>query len=74
MALPRVCIKGTVYLEDSIDMPPLVFAKGGLDYWLLTWACDLYEDELEIEAVTLPSAELTVSSETIIESDDTNLR
>ena len=74
VALPRVCIKGTVYLEDSIDMPPLVFAKGGLDYWLLTWAWDLYEDELEIEAVTLPSAELTVSSETIIESDDTNLR
>lgn len=68
-ALPRALAKGTVYLESSIGMPPLVFAKGGLNYWLETWSWDLYEDELEIDARTLPSASLTVQSETIQESD-----
>lgn len=68
-ALPRALAKGTVYLESSISMPPLVFAKGGLNYWLETWSWDLYEDELEIDARTLPSASLTVQSETILESD-----
>lgn len=68
-ALPRALAKGTVYLESTIGMPPLVFAKGGLNYWLETWAWNLYEDELEINARTLPSASLTVQSETILESD-----
>jgi hypothetical protein len=68
-ALPRALAKGTVYLESSIGMPPLVFAKGGLNYWLETWSWDLYEDELEISARTLPSASLTVQSETILESN-----
>lgn len=73
VALPRVSIKGTVYLEDSITLPPLVFTKGALDYWLQTWAWNMYEDELEIEALTLPSAQLTVLSETILESDDSKV-
>ena len=73
IALPRVIIKGTVFLEDTISMPPLVFSKGGLDYWLQTWAWNLYDDELEIEALTLPSAQLTVLSETIEESDDSRV-
>lgn len=68
-ALPRALAKGTVYLESSIGMPPLVFAKGGLNYWLETWSWNLYEDELEIDARTLPSASLTVQSETILESN-----
>ena len=69
IALPRATVKGTVYLENTIIMPPLVFAKGGLNYWLQTWAWNLYEDELEIEALTLPSAQLTITSERILESD-----
>lgn len=69
VALPRASVKGNVYLESSIGVPPLVFAKGGLNYWIETWSWDLYEDELEISARTLPSASLTVQSETILESD-----
>ncbi len=68
VALPRVSIKGTVYLEDTITMPPLVFTKGGLNYWLETWSWNMYEDELEIEALTLPAVQLTIQSETILES------
>lgn len=73
VALPRVSIKGTVYLEDAVTVPPLVFAKGGLNYWIQTWAWNMYEDELEIEAITLPAAQLTVSSETILESSDSKV-
>jgi len=69
VALPRAVISGTTFLEDSVDLPPLVFTKGGLDYWLETFAWDLYEDELEISARTLPAAALTVSSEVVLESD-----
>ena len=73
VALPRASVKGTVYLEDTIIMPPLVFAKGGLNYWLQTWAWNLYEDELEIEALTLPSAQLTIQSERILESGESRM-
>ena len=73
VALPRAKVTGKVYLEDSIQVPPLVFVKGALNYWLLTWSWDLYEDELEIEAITLPSAQLTVLSETILESGDSKM-
>lgn len=69
VALPRAKVTGTVYLESGIAAPPLVFTKGALNYWLQTWSWNLYEDELEIEGLTLPSASLTVESETILESN-----
>lgn len=69
VALPRAKVTGTVFLESSVQIPPLVFTKGGLDYWVETWGWNLYEDELEISARTLPSASLTVQSETILESN-----
>lgn len=69
VALPRAKVTGTVFLEGSVQIPPLVFTKGGLDYWVETWGWNLYDDELEISAVTLPSASLTVQSETILESN-----
>lgn len=69
VALPRAKVTGTVYLESGIAAPPLVFTKGALNYWLQTWSWNLKEDELEIDALTLPSASLTVESETILESN-----
>lgn len=69
VALPRAKVTGTVFLEGSVQIPPLVFTKGGLDYWVETWGWNLYDDELEISARTLPSASLTVQSETILESN-----
>lgn len=69
VALPRAKVTGTVYLESGIAAPPLVFTKGALNYWLQTWSWNLYEDELEIEGLTLPSASLTVESETILEAN-----
>jgi len=71
VALPRARVEGTVSLEPSVQLPPLVFTKGGLDYWLETWSWNLYEDELQISARTLPTATLTVESETITEAGGT---
>jgi hypothetical protein len=69
IALPRARVTGTVFLESAVQVPPLVFTKGALDYWVETWGWNLYEDELEISAVTLPAASLTVQSETLLESN-----
>lgn len=69
VALPRIVCRGNVSLETSVSLPPLVLTKGALDYWLETWSWNLYDDELEILARTLPAASLTVDSETIMESD-----
>lgn len=71
VALPRARVEGTVSLEPSVQLPPLVFAKDGLNYWLETWSWNLYEDELQISARTLPTATLTVESETITEAGGT---
>ena len=71
VALPRARVEGTVSLEASVQLPPLVFTKDGLDYWLETWSWNLYEDELQISARTLPTATLTVESETITEAGGT---
>lgn len=71
VALPRARVTGTVSLENSVALPPLVFSKGALNYWAETWSWNLYDDELEISALTLPAAALTVASETILESTTT---
>lgn len=68
VALPRARFTGTVFLEAAVTLPPLVFSKNGVDYWLETFAWDMYEDELQISIKSLPAASLTVESETIGEA------
>lgn len=70
-ALPRLKQTGKLYLESGVDFPPLVFTKGALDYWLETYAWDLYEDEVEVSALSLPGGTLTVQGETISEAGGT---
>ena len=71
VALPRARVEGTVFLETSVQLPPLVFEKDGLNYWLETWSWNLYEDELQISARTLPTATLSIESETVTEAGGT---
>ena len=67
-ALPRIVRSGTVNLESAVAFPPLVFTKGAVDYWLDTWSWNMYDDELDISARSLPTASITVDSEVISES------
>ena len=68
VALPRARFEGTVFLESGVALPPLVFTKNSVDYWVETFAWDMYEDELRISIKSLPAASLTVESETIGEA------
>ena len=67
-ALPRIVQTGIVFLESVVEFPPLVFAKGGLNYWIETWSWNMLEDELEISTRQLPTANITVDSEVISEA------
>ena len=71
LALPRLKRTGTVFLESAVAFPPLVFTKGSVDYWLEGFSWDMYEDELEISARSLPTATITVDSEVISEASGT---
>ena len=71
LALPRLRRTGTVFLESAVSFPPLVFTKGAVDYWLEGFSWDMYEDELEISARSLPTATITVDSEVISEATGT---
>ena len=70
-ALPRIVRSGTVQLEAAVEFPPLVLTKAAVDYWLETWSWNMYEDELEISARSLPTASITVDSEVISEASGT---
>ena len=68
IALPRLTRTGTVFLESAVSFPPLVFIKGAVNYWLEGFSWDMYEDELQISAKSLPTATITVDSEVISEA------
>ena len=70
-ALPRIVQAGTVSLESSVTFPPLVFTKGALDYWLEGYSWNMLDDELDISARSLPTATITVDSETVTEAGGT---
>ena len=68
VALPRARVEGTASLEQAVKIPPLVFLKDSMYFWIETWSWDMYEDELRFAAKTLPSATLTVESEVLTEA------
>jgi len=70
-ALPRIVRTGTVQLEAAVQFPPLVLTKAAVDYWLETWSWNMYEDELDITARSLPTASISVDSEVISEASGT---
>lgn len=68
VALPRARVEGTASLEQAVKIPPLVFLKDDMYFWIETWSWDMHEDELRFAAKTLPSATLTVESEILTEA------
>ena len=68
VALPRLRITGTLDTPASLSEPPMILRKGAVDYLLETCSWDLLNDELEIDALSLPSATLQVDSETVIDT------
>lgn len=64
VAAPRLNSTGTLQVPN-LTYIPLVIAEGSINFWLREWTWNLLEDELEIDAISLPSATLTVSDETV---------
>lgn len=68
VALPRMICKGILNIPAG-EVPPLGFFKGGNSYLLKTFSWDLYEDELEIEAISFPSINVSPSEWEVTETN-----
>lgn len=68
VALPRMRYRGKLNVP-SMAMPvvPLLFFRDGTYYFLNTYAYDLLNDELEVELISIPNANVAIESETITE-------
>jgi len=68
-ALPRLELKGRLNVPASFTTLPPILQKGSganaVNYWIETYEWDLLNDEVSIVALSLPSASMTVTSETI---------
>ena len=67
VALPLLRITGKVNTPASFAIPMLM-AKDGIYYLLKTCSWDMKNDELEIDALALPSGNLTIESEQVIDT------
>lgn len=67
VALPLLRITGKVNTPASFAVPMLM-GKGGVNYLLKTCSWDMKNDELEIDALSLPSGTLTIESEQVIDT------
>ena len=65
VALPRVELSGRLNVQAGLSLVPMVVALRGTNYLVKEYTWDFYNDELEIKAVSLPAASLTVESETV---------
>lgn len=67
VALPRLELSGTFNFPASVTAVPLVITYGGVTYWVESYDLNAKEEELTLTARALPSASLSVESETITE-------
>ncbi len=63
IATPRLITEGVMNVPNGETLP-LLFRGGGLIYWPETWDWNLYEDRLNISMVSLPAAQIQVTSVT----------
>lgn len=74
VALPRLELSGTFNFPSSLSTLPLVVTYGGVNYWVESYELDVLEEELKITALSLPSATLSVQSETVTELSDDEVK
>lgn len=65
VALPRLRFSGRLDTPSNFGAPPVLLSKGGIDYLLETFSWDILNDEMDVEAISLPSGTLTIDSETV---------
>lgn len=67
VALPLLRVTGKVNTPASFSVPMLL-GKDGVYYLLKTYSWDMKNDELEIDALSLPSGNLTIESEQVVDT------
>ena len=65
VALPRLRLTGRIDTPSTLASPPMLLRRGNVYLLLEVFSWDLLNDELEIDALSLPDGVLTVTSETI---------
>lgn len=65
IALPRVQISGRLNTPADMLALPVLLYKGGYYYLLETLSWDLLNDEMDVNALSLPQGTLSVDSETV---------
>ena len=65
VALPRIKISGKFNVPSTVIHQPLLIRDGSTDLLVKSFEWDLYNEEMQIEAVSLPATTITVDSETI---------
>lgn len=66
IALPRLRTDGTLNTPSSLALRPLLVNYRGTNRWIETFEWNLLEDNFDFSALSLPSASITVSGETIV--------
>jgi len=74
VALPRLELTGLFNVPTTLSTVPLVVTYGGVNYWVESFDLNVLEEELTLTARSLPSATLSVESETITELTDEDAR
>lgn len=68
VALPRMRYRGKLNVPSmAVPVVPLLFFRDGTYYFLNTYSYDLLNDELEVELISIPNANVAIESETITE-------
>ena len=65
VALPRVETSGTLDVPANMALPPVVIRANNVNSLVKSYDWNLNDDEMRFTAITLPSADMTVTSETV---------
>lgn len=65
VAVPRIKITGRFNVPETMIYQPILVKDGSTNLLVKSFEWDLYNDEIQIEALSLPAASMTVTSETI---------
>ena len=71
VAAVRLKVDGLFDFPASMAVVPWLIRQGSQDFWVDTWELNLLEDELKLEATSLPDATLVVESESVVPIKDT---
>lgn len=65
VALPRMRCQGSLNVPANVSDIPALFLRDNTYYFPRTFTYDLFNDEMDVEMVSIPSAEVTIGSSVI---------